>query len=84
MDSEYVLLVTSSGADLRLTPDHLLPLGPCSSINIPTNVSLQTRSAGQANIGMCLEVMKSTCSCDNSIMLILCIDMCVYLSIIRS
>lgn len=29
LPSEYILITTQSGRDLRLTPDHLLPLGPC-------------------------------------------------------
>ena len=56
--SEYVHIVTASGADIRLTPDHLLPMTNQDNCIIAQGSikSLTIRSADSVSIGDCLYI----------------------------
>ena len=59
--SEYVHIVTASGSDIRLTPDHLLPVenkANCHHIMLENESSSTIRTAESVSIGDCVYVAK--------------------------
>ncbi len=59
--SEYVHIVTVSGADIRLTPDHLLPVeneANCDDLKLCNGCESMIRTAESVSVGDCVYIAK--------------------------